>query len=192
MTAAADHLSPGQLQAYWLHETSPAETDAIDEHLMHCERCGEQLDELAALGRGIRDALRAGQVAVVTSAAFVQRLAAQGRRVREYRLPHNGSVYCTAAPDDELLVSRLQAPLQGIERLDVVTQTSLEPGTERRLQDIPFDAAAGEVVWIENLSRVRRLPQHTMWLTLVAAGPDGERPLARYTFLHTPWAAGTH
>ena len=38
--------------------------------------------------------------------------------------------------------------------------------------------------------RGRRLPHHTVWVTLVAAVPDAARPVGRYAFLHTPWAAG--
>lgn len=53
-------------------------------------------------------------------------------RIREYRLPPNGSVNCTVAPDDELLVTRLEAPLEGVERLDAVARLSIEPGVQHR------------------------------------------------------------
>ena len=134
MSAAAGHLSVDALLDYWLHDSDAAATDAVDEHLMHCDACGQALDELIALGDGVRAAFRAGAVAAVASDAFVQRLAGQGLRVREYRLPHNGSVNCTVAPEDDLLVSHLEAPLQGVQRLDAVCELSLEPGVQHRLR----------------------------------------------------------
>ena len=113
MSAASNHASTDVLLDYWLHDTDPATTDALDEHLMQCDECGQALDDLIALGDGVRAAFRAGAVSGVTSDAFLQRLVAQGLRVREYRLSHNGSVNCTVAPEDELLVAHLEAPLAG-------------------------------------------------------------------------------
>jgi len=126
-------------------------------------------------------------VSAITSAAFVQRLAAQGLRVREYRLAHNGSVDCTVAPDDELLVSHLEVPLQGVERLDAIARLSLEPDVEHRLHDIPFDPRAGEVLYLPKLAQVRRMPAHTLHVTLLAVDGSGTRELGRYAFRHRPW-----
>jgi len=55
------------------------------------------------------------------------------------------------------------------------------------LQDVPFDVLAGEVVVVSKLAAVRRLPAHTMQLTLLAEEPAGRREVARYTFHHRPW-----
>lgn len=188
MSAAPEHPSIDLLLDYWLHESDAASTEAVDEHLMRCDACGEALDGLIALSAGVREALRAGAVSMVTSAAFVQRLAGQGLRVREYRLPHNGSVNCTVAPEDELLVARLQAPLQGVQRLDARAELSIEPGVRHELHDVPFDAGAGEVVCVSRIADVRCLPAHTMQLTLLAVDSDRTREVGRYTFHHQPWA----
>lgn len=187
MTAATGHLPIDVLLAYWLHETDPATTDRVDEHLMRCDGCGEALDELIALGEGVRAAFRAGAVSAATGGDFVQRLAQRGLRVREYRLAHNGSVDCTVAPDDDLLVSRLQAPLQGVARLDALAELSIEPGVQRRQEDIPFDAQAGEVLIVPKIAEIRQLPAHTMRVTLLAVDAAGTRELGRYTFRHRPW-----
>jgi len=185
---AGGHLSADALLGYWLNDAaSAAEVDAIDEHLMQCDACGETLDELVALGDGVRAAFRAGAVSAVASAAFVERLAAHGVRLREYRLPPDGSVECSVAPDDDLLVSRLEAPLAGVERLDAVAVSSLEPGVEHRLEDVPFDAEAGEVLWLPKVAQVKALPAHTLRVTLLAVGPGGARELGRYAFHHRPW-----
>lgn len=187
MNAVPDHPSIDSLLDYWLHDGDAAATDAVDEHLMRCDACGRLLDELIALGDGVRSAFRAGAVSAVVSEAFVRRLAGQGLQVREYRLPRDGSVNCTVAPGDELLVSYLEAPLQGVGRLDAVARLSIEPGVQHTLQDIPFDPAAGEVLYVPKLADVRRLPEHTQEVTLLAVEPGGTRELGRYTFRHRPW-----
>ncbi len=187
MNGATAHLSLAQLLDYWLHDSDPAATEAADEHLMQCDACGEQLDALAALGEGVRAAFRAGAVSAVSSGAFLRHLRAGGLRVREYRLPHNGSVHCTVAPEDELLVSTLEVPLQGVQRLDAVAELSLEPGVQQRLDDLPFDAASGEVLYLPSIAQVRQLPAHTLQVTLLAVAPQGTRELGRYTFHHRPW-----
>lgn len=189
MTAATNHLPIDLLLDYWLHESDAPTTDRVDEHLMHCDACGDALDELIALGDGVRAAFRAGIVSAVTGGDFLQRLARRGLKVREYRLAHNGSVNCTVAPDDDLLASRLEVPLQGVERLDALAELSVEPGVQHRLEDIPFDPQAGEVLIVPKLAEIRQLPAHTMRITLLAVDSAGARELGRYTFRHRPWPA---
>ena len=141
MSATSNHPSTEMLLDYWLHDTDPATTDALDEHLMQCDACGEALDGLVALGDGVRAAFRAGAFSGMTTDAFLQRVVGQGLQVREYRLPHNGSVNCTVAPEDELLVAHLAAPLQGVERLDALVQDSLEPEVQTPVAGHPLRPA---------------------------------------------------
>ena len=187
-TGAGGHLSVDALLGYWLSDAaSAAEVDAVDEHLMQCDACGETLDELVALGDGVRAAFRAGAVSAVATAAFVERLAAQGVRLREYRLPPDGSVECSVAPDDDLLVSYLEAPLAGVQRLDAVTEWSLEPGVEHRLEDVPFDPQAGEVLYLPKIAAVKKLPENILRVRLLAVESGGAREIGRYAFFHRPW-----
>jgi hypothetical protein len=188
MSAAPGHLSIEVLLDYWLGDTDAAATDVVDEHLMRCDDCGAALDGLIALGESVREALRAGALAMVTSAAFVGRLAERGLRVREYRLPHDGSVNCTVAPDDDVLVTRLAAPLQGVQRLDIRTQLSIEPGAQHEQHDVPFDPSAGEVVFVSHLGMLRRQPANTLLVTLLAVDAGGAREVGKYTFNHVPWS----
>lgn len=189
-SATGPHLPTEALLDYWLHDSDAATTEAVDEHLMQCDACGQALDALVALGEGIREALRAGTVGAVASAGFAQRLAGQGLKVREYRLPPGGSVNCAVAPDDELLVSRLELPLlpPGVQRLDLHVELSLEPGVRHERQDVPFDPQAGEVVYVVKLAEVRRRPAHTVQATLLAVDAGGAREVGRYVFNHRPWA----
>ena len=187
--SAGPHLPVETLLDYWLgDEASAAAVDAVDEHLMQCEACGAALDELIALGDGVRAAFHAGAVSAVTTAAFVERLVGRGVRVRQYRLPLNGSVECSVSPDDDLLVSRLEAPLGDVVRLDAVVVSSLAPGVEHRFEDVPFDARTGEVLWVPKLAVVKREPEHTFSVTLLSVEPGGAREIGRYGFHHRPSA----
>lgn len=187
-TATLEHPSLDDLLHYWFGDADEAATDAIDAHLFGCDACGAQLDRIAAMGRGVRDAFAAGLLGVVVSPRFVDRLAERGLRVREYRVPLNGSVNCTVAGEDDVLVGRLQAPLQGVQRLDVATDVTLGGDTEW-LRDIPFDAASGEVVFMSKLAEVRRMPAHEMRVRLLSVEGQGLREIGHFTFRHTPPAA---
>ena len=52
--------------------------------------------------------------------------------------------------------------------------------------DLPFDPAAGEVLFLPSAAALRKMPAHTMRVRLVAVDEAGERPLGEYTFAHTP------
>jgi hypothetical protein len=110
-------------------------------------------------------------------------------KVRQYRLPAGSRIECSVAPDDDLLVSRLEAALAGVARLDAVVESSLAPGVEHRLEDVPFDPRAGEVLWLPKIVAVKAQPEHTFRVRLLAIESDGgARELARYDFHHRPWA----
>ena len=52
-------------------------------------------------------------------------------------------------------------------------------------QDVPFDAARGEVVIRADVPRLRGMPSHRLRLELVAVDDDGRRAIGEYTFNHT-------
>jgi hypothetical protein len=173
------------LLQYWLDELEPAQSDSIDEHLLACGACSARLAELVALGQGIRGVFRAGRLHAVVTPAFVERLAARGLRLREYRVTRNGSVDCTVASQDDVVLSRLEAPLAGVRRLDIVS-TRVSDGGEERVEDVPFDAASGEVVLIPRLAALRQAPAYRHHVRLIAVEDGEDRPLGDYTFFHRP------
>ena len=178
------HADLETLLAYQLGELAPEREAALEEHYLGCEACAALLGEVQALAGGTRNAFAAGQVAAVLSPAFIERLRARGVRVREYSVPRHSSVNCSVGPDDQLLVSRLQAPLAGIARLDaIVTDDGVY-----RLQDVPFDPATGEVLLAPGIVQVRNRPAHRQVVRLVAVEGDGDRLLGEYTFNHSPQA----
>src|SRR5262249_41365607 len=160
------------LVAYWLDENAVPERDRIEEHLMACSTCSAALEELVALGDGIRAAVGSGRVRAVVAGAFAQRLAAAGLRGREYPVACNGSINCTIAPDDDLVVARLEATLRGADRVDVLL-FDRDGHAPERLEDVPFDA--NEVVIASDTAALRALPATTMRMRLVAVEHGADR-----------------
>ena len=155
---------------------------------MQCDACGQALDELVALGDGVRAAFRAGAVAAVTTAAFVQRLAGQGVRLREYRLPRGRQRQLhRRARRRPAGVAPRGAARRRAARLDAVAESSLEPGVEHRLEDVPFDPQAGEVLYLPKIAAVKQQPAYTFRVTLLAVEAGGAREIGRYAFRHRPW-----
>lgn len=181
MSACRAPLDLATLAAYWLGELAAADEARVEEHYLGCAECSARLEELAALARGVRAAFVRGHFASFLTPAFVARLEAEGLRVREYRVPANGSVNCTVRPEDDVLLGRLQAPLAGVSRLDAVM---VEDG--ERLEDVPFDPASGEVVMSPGIAHVRTLPAHRQCVRLIAVEAGGERVVGEYTFNHQP------
>lgn len=177
------HVDPDRLLAYWLQETDAAETDAIDMHLLECDSCGAALDQLVALSHGVKRAFAGGLVHTFVTAAFVGRLRARGLRVREYHVPVDGSVNCSVSANDDVLIGRMAAPLDGVRRVDAALRMS--PGEDETwVHDIPFDPATGEVVIAPALAQVRQLPSHDLEVRLRAVAANGSRDIGRYVFHH--------
>lgn len=172
------------LVEYWLGELDEANEARIEEHLFGCGECSERLAELAGLAGEIRAAFKRGTVRAFVTDAFVRRLAEHGVCLREYRVPRNGSVNCAVAPEDEVLIARLEAPLSGVSRLDAISYHSAGAPAEV-FRDIPFDAASGEVVLTPKIARIRAMPPHQHRVRLVAVDASGERVIGDYTFNHT-------
>ncbi|HKE44961.1 MAG TPA: zf-HC2 domain-containing protein [Steroidobacteraceae bacterium] len=179
-------IPSSRLMEYWLGEVTGAEENTLDEHLLGCDECSQRLRELVELGVRVRSLARRGGVQAVISNGLVERLAREGARIREYSVFPNGSVNCTVAPEDDVLVSRLHAPLAGVERLDLVFADTIAPG-EQRVVEIPFDAESDSVLVMPSLDEVRKRPAYTARMRLVAVGSQGEKVLGEYVFHHSPW-----
>ena len=132
--------------------------------------------------------VRNGAVQVVITRRFLEYMTAQGMRIREYRLAPGERVACTIRAEDDAVVSRLQAPLAGVARVDALQSLDLGDGRVQqwRLEDVPFAPDAGEVLALPSAVALKQLPAHTFRVRLVAVDGSGDRPLGDYTFAHTP------
>ncbi len=173
------------LADYWLAALGKTEEEALEEHLIDCDRCGARLREVIALAEGVRKLAREGSLRMVVSDQFVKRAAEEGLRVREYAPPPGGGVECTVTAGDDILIGRLAADLSGAKRVDLCIFD--ERGVEQlRLPDIPVDFGAGSVLYQESMTFAKAAPTNKMIARLVSVDEAGdERLLGEYTFNHT-------
>jgi hypothetical protein len=171
--------------AWWADDLPGAERRLLEEHLLACGECAARLRAAGAVADGVRALVRRGRVPSVLVPAALERLRREGRRIREYRVAAGGGVHCTVAPEDEVLVARLEVPPRDAPRLDLVSR--VDAGEEERVPDLPLDPGARELILAVPIDVVRARPAHVQVLRLLAVRPEGERPLGEYTFLHAPW-----
>jgi hypothetical protein len=170
---------------YWFGDLAPDQEQPIEEHLLACSHCSRRLQEVVVLGSEISSSFRRGEMNVVISSPFMNNMKAQGLRFREYCVPAGGTVECTITTDDDAVIGRLQAPLEDVKRLDIFLMDA-QGKAQVKLTDIPFDRAAGEVLFCPPAAELKKLPAHTDRIRLVAIDELGERKLGDYTFNHTP------
>jgi hypothetical protein len=178
------------LADYWLAVLAGPEEQAVEEHLLGCDRCGARLRETIALAEGIRSVAREGSLRMVVSDVFLKRAAEAGLRVREYAPSPGGSVQCTVTAEDDILVGRLAANLSGVKRVDL--RICDERGIELlRLPDIPVNPGAVSVAYQESITFAKAAPTSKAIMRLVAFDEaSGERLLGEYTFNHTRFLPG--
>jgi anti-sigma factor RsiW len=186
VSPCAERLSDETLLDWWSGELGPAVARRVERHLLSCGHCSERAGSLAALSDGVQALVREGRLAAVLSPAVVERLRREGKRIREYRVAPGGGVQCTVAPDDDVVLARLGADFAGVTRVDLLRVVDVA-GTEQRLADLPFDPAAGELIFSPPADMLRAMPASVERMRLVAVEPGGERLLGEYTFDHTPW-----
>ena len=107
---------------YWAGELTEADEARIDEHVFDCAACARELALAAALARGVADVVRAGRVHAVVTDAMLNRLAADGVRIRMYTLDGTAPVACAVWAGDDLVVARIRANLAGVEAVTIVTR----------------------------------------------------------------------
>ena len=177
-------IDSAALADYWLAALPGPEEEAVEEHLLECDPCGERLREVIALAEGVRSLAREGSLRMVVSDAFLERAAEDGLRVRQYAPPAGGGVQCTVTAEDDILIGRLAANFSDAKRVDLCLCD--QRGVEQlRLPDIPVHAGTSSVVFQESIAFAKAAPTNTMIARLVALDEaGGERLLGEYTFNH--------
>jgi hypothetical protein len=170
---------------YWLADLPPDTEGLVEEHLLTCDACGDRLRATITLAERLRALARSGALQVVVGEGFVQHAVETGLRLREYAPPRGGSVPCTVAADDDLLVARLATGVVAAARVDLIwcDQRGVE---QQRMVDIPIRHDAGEVICQQSIVWAKASPTATMVARLLAVEGNGsERVLGEYTFHHT-------
>jgi hypothetical protein len=187
MSRCGRGTSLAELVDYWLGDISPSAMNAIEEHLFACATCSHRLSELAALGDGIRALARHGRLHAVLTPEFVETLKARGAKIREYRMQPGGSVNCSIAPDDDLAVAHLEAPLEGVSRLDLVFEFAQGGLPQQRFEDVVFSPDKGEIVLAPRAEELRQLSNTVQRVRLLSVSAAGDRLLGEYLFRHSPY-----
>ena len=83
---------------YWAGELTRADEDRIDEHVFSCADCARELAAAEALARGIAAVAREGRLHTVVTDAILNRLAADGVRIRMFTLEGDASCRARCGP----------------------------------------------------------------------------------------------
>jgi len=168
---------------YWAGDLTAAEEDRIEEHVFGCADCAKELDNAKSLASGIGAVAREGRLHSVVTDAIVNRLSADGLRIRQYTLEGTASVPCAVWADDDLVVARIRADLAEVDAVTIVTRQA--SGEEiSRVADIAVRPDQREILNAFSAAHLRKLPPTRVLVTVTAQSASGERPIAEYTLEH--------
>jgi hypothetical protein len=168
---------------YWAGDLTQAEEDRIEEHVFTCAECARQLAAAQALARDITSVAREGRLHSVVTDAILNRLAADGVRIRTYTLEGSGVVPCAVWADDDLVVSRIRADFEGADSVTIVTRQA--SGDEiARVSDIALRPGQREILNAFSAAHLRNLPATRVHVTVTGQTGSEERTIAEYTLEH--------
>jgi hypothetical protein len=127
------------LAALWSDPDAEGSAE-VEQHLFACDECAARSHKLAKLVGGLRESIPA-----VISHDHRDRLVRGGRRIRNTLVDPRVEVHAHFTRDVDLLVHVLRGDLSKAEHVDV--DVVLPDGSLfLRLEHVPFDAKAGEVL----------------------------------------------
>jgi anti-sigma factor RsiW len=168
---------------YWAGDLSQAQEGRIEEHTFTCAECARELAAAGVVAGGIAAVAREGRLHSVVTDAILNRLAADGVRIRTFTLEGTGIVPCAVWADDDLVVSRIRADLAGVDAVTIVTRRA--SGEEiGRLSDVPVRPGQHEILNAFSAAHLRALPATRVHVTVTAQVGSGQQTLAEYTLEH--------
>ncbi len=168
---------------YWAGDLTRAEEDRIEEHVFTCADCARELAAAEALSRDIASVAREGRLHSVVTDALLNRLAADGVRIRTYTLDGSGIVPCAVWADDDLVVSRIRGNFEGADSVSIVTRQA--SGEEiSRVSDIAVRPGQREILNALSAAHLRKLPATRVDVVVTAHTDGRERTIAEYTLEH--------
>lgn len=183
MTApGCERISLAELSDYMAGDVDAPQAAALEEHLFGCPACTARAAELDALVRGLKAAVRSGEVDGCITDAILNRLSREGVRVRSFALAPGDVVPCAVWDGDEVMALRLRGDFG---EATEVTLVQRHAGTEVSRISAPMAPAGhGEVIVATSASLVRQLPEAELQLELTSAVNGEERVVGRYTLVH--------
>jgi hypothetical protein len=175
-------VSDDDLLEYWIHASSDADAERIEEHLFSCAECAARLEKMASIGTGLAGLVRQGRISGVVSRSVLNRMQRDGVHVRMYSLEPGERVPCAAFPDDDLLVLSLRADFAGVEAI-TVSMKGADDVILDQASDVPISSKDLEILWATPGDTVRRMPSSRVRLTISSQRPNVV--LAEYELDHT-------
>jgi hypothetical protein len=168
---------------YWAGDLTRAEEERIEEHVFACADCARELAEAEALGHDIAVVAREGRLHSIVTDEILNRLSADGVRIRMFTLEGSGIVPCAVWADDDLVVARIRADFEGADSVSIVTRQA--SGQEvGRLSDVSVRPGQREILNAFSAAHLRKLPATRVHVTVTAPIANGERTIAEYTLEH--------
>src|SRR5262245_5309775 len=109
VTKCASPIPFADLVNYLADDLDRADADRIEEHVFACADCARELGAAEALASGVAEIVRAGRFHSVITDAILNRLSADGVRMRTYTLEAHAITPCSVWADDDLVVARIRA-----------------------------------------------------------------------------------
>jgi hypothetical protein len=188
MTRRDHPFTDGDLIDYHLGELPPDRSESFEDHLFECSACAARLDEVGRIATAVRSAAADGQVGANVTGAYLERAAANGLSLREYRLEQGQTVACSGGPED-LFVVRLAADFSGAEDLSAeIDFRDLSSGESLTLpprQVLP-DTERGEIVLVFPGGEVRAYPRSVWTITVNGEVGGAARSYGPFVMDHTP------
>jgi len=168
---------------YWAGDLTPAEEGRIEDHVFTCAECARELAAAQALARGIAAVAREGRLHSVVTEGILNRLAADGVRIRMFTLEGEAVVPCAVWAGDDLVVARIRGDFTGVESVTIVSRQA--SGEEiSRLAGIAVRPGQREILNALSAARLRKLPRTRVQITVMGQTADAERTIAEYTLEH--------
>jgi len=168
---------------YWAGDLTSVEEDRIEEHVFMCAECARELAAAQALASGIVSVAREGRLHSVVTDAILNRLAADGVRIRTFTLEGSAVVPCAVWADDDLVVSRIRGDFDEADSVTIVTRQA--SGEEiGRVSDIAVRPGQHEILNAISAAHLRKLPATRVSVTVTAQIGSDERTIAEYTLEH--------
>jgi hypothetical protein len=168
---------------YWAGDLTSVEEDRIEEHVFTCAECARELAAAQALASGIVSVAREGRLHSVVTDAILNRLAADGVRIRTFTLEGSAVVPCAVWADDDLVVSRIRGDFDEADSVTIVTRQA--SGEEiGRVSDIAVRPGQHEILNAISAAHLRKLPATRVSVTVTAQIGSDERTIAEYTLEH--------
>jgi len=173
-----EHLSRDRLADYLAGLLDESENDELEAHLFSCPSCALESERLFALAAAIREA-----VPPVLTAERFETLSREGRIAEVNRMSPGQIAEVRFPPPDKVLVHRLGgSDLSRAGRVDV-DLCDLRGDSLLRMEDVPFDAARGEVLLACQRHFAALFPHDGMFRLEVVTG-DRREEASRYTVRH--------